>query len=314
MSLSNNNCRILSLNFFLRPPPIRTYWISNHKEARLKLFTETVLDNFDVILLQETFKTGSSRQKRLVKIAYSKGFQYSTSLSPVSFLKTLKVDGGCTILSRFPIVESGMNFYTADAVDVDKFSQKGTLFAKIELSRGIYLFVFTTHMQASYELSQFKEIHDYIKDCQFKYKFNPDTDCCIFGGDVNVDGKGTNEMEVHSEEYLRMLSTLKGSEFEVNDLIFDSLNVHPNTYDTILKPFWAKIFKMDKEQQCLDYLFCFKTKDLKKGKLNKNNLNLSAAESTFFFKDTKVLPFKVENRSFTQISDHFGLTTTLTFT
>lgn len=146
------------------------------------------LDDYDVILLQEMFELGSSRQRRLLSIAHRRGFRYyvksvppalyevvaSLSLLLLSYLSSLTrfrfsrkfIDAGLVILSRFPIQQSDCHIYTQgpaihDATclsctgnQIDDYAAKQMLYAKIDISSldgpSPFLHVFTTHMQASY--------------------------------------------------------------------------------------------------------------------------------------------------------------------
>lgn len=67
---------MLSYNFFLRPPLIKNN-TSDYKDARLNLFLQEQLRNYDIIAFQEVFEYGSSRQDRLVEAAQRDGFAYS---------------------------------------------------------------------------------------------------------------------------------------------------------------------------------------------------------------------------------------------
>ena len=53
--------RILTYNFFLRPPPVYSNK-GDHKDARLKYFIDHYLDNYDVIVFQEVFATFNCRR------------------------------------------------------------------------------------------------------------------------------------------------------------------------------------------------------------------------------------------------------------
>jgi len=71
--------RVISYNFFLRPDLLTdasTAGENDFKDERLELLVEK-LDNYDVVLLQETWITNSAgRKERLVAAARKRGFGF----------------------------------------------------------------------------------------------------------------------------------------------------------------------------------------------------------------------------------------------
>ena len=53
--------KVLTYNFFIRPPPINTDG-DDYKDERLSYFTKEYLDKFDVICFQECFNVFSDRK------------------------------------------------------------------------------------------------------------------------------------------------------------------------------------------------------------------------------------------------------------
>lgn len=124
--------KLLSMNFFLRPPLIAESANGDWKEERLQLFLDTELSKYDVIAFQETFAFGSSRRDRLIKSAYVKGFKYSTACKTFGLLK-FRIDGGLVILSRFPISKTAEITFDRGTQIGDWFAAKGVIYAQIRL-------------------------------------------------------------------------------------------------------------------------------------------------------------------------------------
>lgn len=96
--------RILSYNFFQRPPFIKNNF-SDYKEVRLSLFITHILPHYDIICLQEMFTYGSSRCRRLIEAAVQKGgLKYHYSSPEKSLLWDACIDGGLLILSKYPLL------------------------------------------------------------------------------------------------------------------------------------------------------------------------------------------------------------------
>jgi len=138
--------RILSYNIFVRPPLIKNN-LSDYKDARLAYFIEHELSKFDIIGLQEMFNYGSNRQERLIEAARKLGFAY-VHTSPHRSLLQGKIDGGLVLLSRFPIVKTGV-YKFARGVFSDRLIAKGALYARIELAPQRHINVFLAHLQTS---------------------------------------------------------------------------------------------------------------------------------------------------------------------
>lgn len=106
---SRNEPRLLTYNFFMRPPLIKNNF-SDYKEFRLEYFIRNVLKEYDIICLEEMFQFGSSRRTRLLEAARKEGFNYSLT-SPCNTVFNLAIDGGLVMLSKFPIKERDIFIY-----------------------------------------------------------------------------------------------------------------------------------------------------------------------------------------------------------
>eukprot|EP01119_Soliformovum_irregulare_P009773 TRINITY_DN2350_c0_g1_i1.p1 TRINITY_DN2350_c0_g1~~TRINITY_DN2350_c0_g1_i1.p1 ORF type:complete len:278 (+),score=79.02 TRINITY_DN2350_c0_g1_i1:523-1356(+) len=121
----------------------------------------------------------------------------------------------------------------------DALATKGVLYAKIQLSQKMFIHVFNTHLQASYnDPSSLKLGDKYIKIRtnqlttmrEFVYqKTKDDQHPIILLGDFNVDARHETDHTQESDEYHIMLKTLAGDCFHVTDVLKDHLGHHPAT-------------------------------------------------------------------------------------
>ena len=130
-----NSIRILSYNFFLRPPLISSGRKGDYKNERLKTFIQTQLHLYDIICFQEVFQFASFRRSELVKEAASRGFKYHAA-APAAL-----IDGGLLIISRFPIRSCAFKSYSR-GIHSDFLANKGVLYAQIVLNDGIWWWCF----------------------------------------------------------------------------------------------------------------------------------------------------------------------------
>ena len=195
MQTQNTDVRILSYNFFLRPYFVKTN-ADDYKQERLDEFA-TIMGRYDIICFQEAFDNFSHRQFQLIKYAGDAGFNYVIrSPSPPLTGKHL-IDGGLVIVSKYPI-ESTEFYMFKRSIFSDSLTQKGVLYAKIGLPKGI-LHIFTTHDQAHYQnpdkviemanhyirLRQLVEAKNFINR-KLAMVMEPN-DSAMFLGDLNVD-------------------------------------------------------------------------------------------------------------------------------
>jgi endonuclease/exonuclease/phosphatase family metal-dependent hydrolase len=297
--------KVLTLNMFLRPPPVKTN-LSDHKEARTDYLISNVLDNYDIICLQEVFDLLNDRKERIIQGAIERGLHYyATSPRPSFFSKEL-IDGGLLVLSRFPIVET--DFYGfGNGTLPDLLTYKGVLYCKI-LINSEPIHVFTTHTQASYDLvdpiyrqirkEQISVMRKIISD-----KLKSPQDFAIFLGDFNVMTSQIGEKELYTDsEYADLIKMLScDGVHEVKDVIHEAYGHHPSTYgrvdetgkalETVLThPICATC------EECLDYIF---------------TINAKHSWLTADLGQSRVQPFETKDLPFTQISDHAGLETVL---
>ncbi len=338
--LSRQKIKLLTYNFFLRPPPIKTN-SDDYKEERLIDFLD-YLPDFDIICFQEMFGTFHDRKKKMIKAAKENGYlYYLTSKSPSFFSKFL-IDGGLLLISRFPIIENKYINYDYGVMS-DGLSQKGAIYAKIQI-KDYYLCLFFTHLQASYydsgnslwnftietRTKQTEDLINFIYDTIYNLDKN-DLGKCIFivCGDFNIDAYDYKNAR---EKY--NLPKVKFTEYEIFkkkleklgkciDLVENKFHTHPFTFgvndaehDQVLTG------KEDYNSfQALDYIWeiipDFNLDIYKQGLISFNK-NYSHDDKNYKNQKIKVLydtcqveKFLVKNRPYQQLSDHFGVSVEL---
>ncbi|KAI9189802.1 hypothetical protein H9P43_001235 [Blastocladiella emersonii ATCC 22665] len=145
-----NTLRLLTYNFFLRPPLISDY-NGDSKEERLAGFIEHVLPQYDVIAMQETFTGYSSRVSRLEHAAKQAGYVAHVRGPAGSMVRGHLLDAGLLVLSRWPIRARAKITY-ARGVTVDRLASKGATYSlHVHPDQpNVRLHLFNTHLQASY--------------------------------------------------------------------------------------------------------------------------------------------------------------------
>jgi len=308
------NVKILTYNIFLRPPLIKNNQ-DDYKNERLAEFLRTQIDRFDIVCLQEMFNLANYRQQLLLRIAREKGFPYYARSVDPHWLSGKFIDAGLVILSRYPIAETDGMIYRSGN-QIDSWAAKQVIYAKVQVTPHYFVHVFTTHMQASYydnhesinvindkaRATQVQEMSDFIK---MKTEGSPYP--VIITGDFNIDSVQENG------EYQYMINTLRASKPNVKDLLKEFNNCHPITYGDFLHvpheteegrmvPTPRDTILTHKADFCcglsIDYIMIADTEENEREKV---------VEVT----DTQVEPFFVDGHKFGQLSDHYGVATTL---
>jgi len=291
------------------------------------------------------FGSFSKRRKRLIQEALKSGFtDYVKSTRPPKFSKHI-VDAGLLIISKFPIIKSDRHYFS-QGIYTDALSSKGALYAKTKITPNVFLHVFTTHMQASYASksrkeykfasvrgTQMAELADFIYS-----KISDGSDPAVLLGDLNVN-KDTEEYKK-----LKAIFATKGLEFI--DILHNTYGYHPITVndieitdggvlprDTVLTH--PNEWKIPKS---LDYILWITTRSklpslnlrlerlqsnkvveegdcekeaaelAPKGLLNKSVLHSSGHK---FDIESSIQRFDVKDKSWRQLSDHYGVSCTL---
>ena len=345
MKISHNDTvKILSYNFFARPPPINTNG-TDYKNERLNDFIE-LLPNFDILCFQELFTTFNDRKHKMIREGAKVGLKYYLSTKAPSFFSKYITDSGLLILSRYEIVENdSYNYYIN--ISGDAPSSKGILYAKIKINDK-YLFLFNTHTQASYYDESSKNINSTIQvrtaqtEELINYVYNKllnipkeqvNKGCVLIVGDFNIDA---HDNKMLREKY--SIPKYKITEYELLkkklnklgtaiDLMKKKYNEHLYTFGNNDKPEYDKVltgkgdFNM---KQTLDYMweiipnynldiyqksqgqFNILTESEDEKSDDEENSKIKVLYDTF-----KVEEFLVKNRPYQQLSDHFGISVEL---
>ena len=371
--------RVLTYNFFLRPPGFWNSWEGDFKEARIDDFAKNHFGDFDVICFQEVYSGLNSRQEKIIKLGKEYGFNYCSvppktkfkkqpnlimlpiyGLLNISLQSAPLTNSGLLTISRYPI--SDIQFYSFNhAANDDYLAYKGVLYSQIEIDplTEQKLHLFNTHLQAQYvslkkdakitdkdlekgqytlqaRITQACDIRDFI-EIIYKEKFitkNDNKNIVALCGDFNMDAKGDEipsdylikfnpdfekyreELEknkngpISFSEYDYIMDIISGGGADkIINLSFESYGEHQVTMGEIVtdkngNKVGAENFltwegsRMD--ELCQDYCLIVQ-KD--KGK-DPRDFD-EALERTI--KSCKINRFKIENRRYTQLSDHYGL-------
>ena len=343
--LLRTTVRILTYNFFSRPPPVNTNG-TDYKDDRLQDFLD-FLPNFDIICFQEVFTTFNDRKHRMIREGAKVGLKYYVSAKVPSFFSKYISDSGLLILSRYEIVENDSFSYFIN-VSGDSVSKKGILYAKIKINDS-YIFLFNTHLQSSYfdesqsninctiqvRTGQTEELINYVYN---KLLLIPREEikkgCVLIVGDFNIDA--------HDNKFVKERYTIpiyKISEYELLkqklsklgtaiDLMHKKYNDHLYTFGNNDKPEYDQVLTGKSEfnmKQTLDYMWeivpdynldiykksanqIFKIDNEGENDDSENEYNkIKVLYSTF-----KVEEFLVKNKPYQQLSDHFGVSVELT--
>mmetsp|Transcript_48450 Transcript_48450/g.110022 ORF Transcript_48450/g.110022 Transcript_48450/m.110022 type:complete len:694 (-) Transcript_48450:27-2108(-) len=310
--------RLLSYNLFIRPPaPMLTHnRVNDHKDSRLSRFIRDHLARYDVLCLQECFGAYSFRRDRLIEAAKAVGIKYS--VKSVLNRPYHLVDGGCLLLSRFPIVAHDVKVFDVAGLASDSVAAKGVLVARIEYRPGVFLDVVTTHLQATYanymvaeclqiRLNQLREVVAFTRK-QWASHDGARSWPVLVAGDFNCNARRAYNDSSSSDEYNLVTSVLRDLG-NPRDLVFEFCGYHPPTYsdtydDAGLMPKEQVLTapedcEVDQTRQRLDFVFWFDPEVPGPG---------GVFQPTF----ARVNEFEVDRRvdvgaPVTHLSDHFGI-------
>jgi len=343
--ISVGTINVLSFNMFVRPPFINNNG-EDFKDERLAEFLK-MTHNYDIIGLQEMFRSYSRRHPNFVQKAKEAGFLFHASSPAIRTFSSYFIDGGLLILSRYPIIHSEFHPYPL-GLGVDYYVQKGILYAKIRIGNAI-LHIFNSHTQANYDdkikcfikkTEQLIVFQKYVNDALSRNNYKEE-DLVLFMGDLNVDAN--SKLRVHSQdlvncpelqnfgllskseefsEYETLINCLSGNgQEELQDLVFKDHKIHPVTFGEYYVT--KKKEKIPLEtvltvkhsictNQSLDYIFSYVPKTLLN--VSEKKESSSQSERLIVMKgSTKVDKFLVKGHNFTQLSDHYGVKVTLQY-
>mmetsp|Transcript_3816 Transcript_3816/g.7287 ORF Transcript_3816/g.7287 Transcript_3816/m.7287 type:complete len:381 (-) Transcript_3816:2087-3229(-) len=313
---SPRELRILSYNVFIRPPLVSSHG-NDYKLERLSLLLEELADNshgFDVVCLQELFPLGSPWRDEFVAATKRLGFFHSVSLplgiDAVGFCPPKILSGGCTILSRYPMVDTDSLIYSDSLMcSIDAVVAKGVLYALIRLPSSELLHVFTTHMQAGdgreghiVRMRQLDQALDFIRR---KLEIAPGSSA-VLCGDFNINSRTGATDGSSSAEWCETMERLNGSEPSDHrwmDLILTDHSTHLVTSGDAIEAPDGSILVRELQlggtsgrgcRKCLDYIL------FRRGSSPSSLLHMPGS--------SRVEPFHVELESpFVQLSDHYGV-------
>ena len=336
--------KILTYNFFSRPPPVNTNG-TDYKDERLNDFIE-FLPEFDIICFQEMFTTFNDRKHRMIREGAKAGLKYYVSAKVPSFFSKYIADSGLLILSKYEIVENDSYDYYLN-ISGDSVSNKGILYAKIKINDR-YLFLFNTHLQASYfdesqksinctiqvRTGQTEELVNYVYNKLLSIpQYQIKQGCVLIVGDLNIDA---HDNKFAKERYLipqynipeyELLKQKLNKLGKAIDLMEKKYNDHLYTFGNNDKPEYDHVLTGKAEinmKQTLDYMWeiipdynsdifknefynLFYDNEEEKNDENENN------KEKILYETLKVEEFLVKNRPYQQLSDHFGVSVELYF-
>ena len=344
-NLTDERIRLLTYNFFCRPPPINTNK-DDYKDSRLKDFIDQ-LKNFDIICFQELFTTLNDRKHRMIREGATQGLKYYLTPKVPSFFSKYLVDSGLLILSRYPIIEHDFYEYFLN-VSGDATTNKGVLFAKIEIKKNKFLFLFNTHLQASYfddtqanidftikvRAKQTEELINFIYNILLKIpQKDVENGKIILAGDFNIDAHDNKfarerykipkyndtEYNIFKEKINKLGKAIDLMKKKYNDHIYTFGNNEKKEYDHVLTG------KADLNiKQTLDYIWeiipdynlsIFKSQmnifndNIENNEINNNNNGKIEVN----YDSLKVQEFLIKDSPYQQLSDHFGVSVELSY-
>jgi sphingomyelin phosphodiesterase len=342
----DNIIRILTYNFFCRPPPIKTNE-SDYKDARIADFIEKI-DNFDIICFQELFTTLNDRKHKMIREGSKRGLKYYTAPKVPSFFSKYLVDSGLLIISRYPIVDNDFYEYYIN-ISGDSPTEKGVLYAKIEIKKDVYLFLFNTHLQSTYyedtpenmdstiqvRTKQTEELINFIYNKLLTIPKNEiKNGKIILLGDFNIDA--------HDNIYAQDRYKLPKYKYTEYDIFYKKINKLGQAIDLMKKKFNKHLFTFgdnDIEQehdqvltgkgsynvkQTLDYIweiipdynldiYNIINEEEYDNENNNGEGNNSKNNIEVLYNTLNVQKFLIKDRPYQQLSDHFALSVQLKY-
>ncbi|KAL7753551.1 hypothetical protein RI367_001326 [Sorochytrium milnesiophthora] len=329
---ARSTVRVLSYNFYCRPPLVQEPRGGDYKEARLQLLIDTVLPQYDIIILQEMFTSFSSRATRLLAAAKSQGFHFHVLGPQANRLRGRLVDSGIVILSRWPVSQQDMVEYT-DATTVDRIASKGVTYScHVNEAKNVCTHLFTTHMQASYstapafgdattlaratQLKQIAQLADtklsLISDGAVGSDGQPVRHLALVCGDLNI-----NSMQEGRQEYDQMLEILSfGGKYQVTDLLGPNPGISqvPWVYLSNKRNEYGPDLEK-REGSRLDYIISITRKPEAAPAASAAAVSEGPAGRVYTIDrqqaldvvNARVEPFRVDGQEFMQLSDHWGV-------
>eukprot|EP00743_Colponemidia_sp_Colp-15_P002858 GILK01003092.1.p1 GENE.GILK01003092.1~~GILK01003092.1.p1 ORF type:complete len:377 (+),score=42.88 GILK01003092.1:75-1133(+) len=333
--------KLLSYNLYIQPPGVRSTSYT-YKNQRIELFVEEFLPDFDVVCLQEVWKTIlpsalDYRQDWLMQLATTKGFTHAVKSQRSSLWSLKLVDGGLITLSKHPIVAHEWYPFQDDGMALERVCANGVLYTLINI-HGTPIHIFNTHFQSDHvsrdrveglgSTSRQKQTSELLH--MIKRLTSCDDYPIFVVGDLNIEAWNRHmDPPQSTAEYHSLLATLKAK-----DLAFESLGTHPITIgDTYFNEDTGEEIPCDVVltgavdlgiKQCLDYFLSIprETAQCTSAATVADKCVADAAAGvaetktekdvgTVTVVNTAVEKFAVSGHPFGYLSDHYGLSATL---
>jgi len=183
--------------------------INSSYEIRAKLIADYMIsNNSDVFIIQEAFISSARNviNEKLGKI-------YPYQIPPIKKnKKSLKINCGLWILSKYPIVEYDFQKFST-CVGYDYLSQKGVLYVKIKVNNTI-IQLFDTHLNSGNDRQETRDIQ-YKEFKNFIDKHANNDYIQIIGGDLNTP-------KSNKVIYNKMIKELGVKDYDCNELTYDA--------------------------------------------------------------------------------------------
>ena len=341
--------RVLTYNIFLRPPAINTN-LDDYKNARVEEFIKSMKE-YDIVCLQEAFGFWNNRKQMLIKLAQKQGYvSFAESPNP-SIFSSYVIDGGLLIFSRYKIVKSEFHAYPysvqADSVAMKGvlYAKVGLadnhihVFTTHTQATHGNAFDIDTYITRGDQLLAFRKFLDQIIAREYV-----EGDIVILCGDFNVNSRSPYfyiedieadytplklyklpKFEGFCNEYTSMATILsKNNEDTLIDILYKSHDAFPPTYgvsrldpdgweqpdETVLTHAGDHCTNL-----CLDYMFQLIPNKKNKVVIPMNEEGDPKKSSKLQLQinqdGSKVEKFYVQHPKVSQLSDHFGLSTTV---
>lgn len=249
------------------------------------------------------------------------------------------------VISKHPILESKFESYEVGVLS-DSASDKGYIYCKISV-QGRILHLFTTHLQASYlhpgmmaerelsiktRLHQFRTLMTRVKSILARTRKNPKQEPVLLMGDLNMNALMV-PLNLHGSvlenekvgklfvEYDCFLKIFVDAGIKATNCVFEKYQRHPVTFgdgDTVLtdrleslsKQSLDFIFELEVPSEVLTVSTEMESPKTKNESVSKEALTTEEGEGKCLrpvVSSTRVEEFKVKERPYCQLSDHYGL-------
>eukprot|EP00743_Colponemidia_sp_Colp-15_P005275 GILK01005674.1.p1 GENE.GILK01005674.1~~GILK01005674.1.p1 ORF type:complete len:365 (-),score=42.02 GILK01005674.1:172-1266(-) len=317
---STGSFSLLSYNLYIQPPGIKNNG-NAYKDDRLRLFVDDYLSRFDIVCLQEVWRSVlpfDKRQETLIKQAISKGFLYHARPGPPNVFRLKFIDGGLITLSRHPIVSHEWHPFDHGGIAIERFVTNGILYTKIQIGE-TFVHIFNTHLQSDQlTYHRVEGIGKSSRQLQMAELLalitkhtSQDSYPVFVLGDLNIEALNNSvQPPTTTSEYSELLAFLGARDLaaEANGgrppvTIGDSYmneNGVRTPVDTVMTgpDDWCAM-------QCLDYILLLNRPELTgRDSIVDNSQSVSVHDVT-------VEKFLVKNQPFSILSDHYGISAVL---